>query len=300
MFFKNLIVFRLVEDKITTAAALSEALSKGRFCPPGQTDLKSAGWVAPRPDGDLAYNVGRQILIALRVEEKILPSSVVRKETLIRAKAIEKEMDRKVGRKEMRQLAEAVTQEFLPRAFSNDRHTLVWVDPINRWVVVDGSKSRAEEVIELLAKTLADLPLKAVATAKSPGNAMTQWLAANEAPAAFSIDRDCELKAGTGENATVKYAHHALDGDDVRHHLGTGKTTTRLAMTFDDRISFVLTDAFEIKRVVFLDLVAEQAEQQSQQNEEDIFDSEFAIMTGELARLFPALVEALGGEEEAE
>jgi recombination associated protein RdgC len=139
-----------------------------------------------------------------------------------------------------------------------------------------------------------------VHTKTSAVMAMADWLAGGDAPAGFTIDRDCELKAVGEEKAAVRYSRHTLEGDtgdEVKSHLASGKLPTRLAMTWDDRISFVLTERMEIKRLAFLDLLKEQAEQNAEHAEEQ-FDAEFALMTGELARFIPQLIESLGGEVE--
>jgi recombination associated protein RdgC len=124
---------------------------------------------------------------------------------------------------------------------------------------------------------------------------MADWLAGGEAPAGFTIDQDCELRSVTEDKAAVRYVRHPLEGDEVRGHLEAGKLPTRLALTFDDRVSFVLTEKLEIKRVDFLDVVRDQLDGE-REDAEAVFNAEFALMTGELAQLLPALVEALGGE----
>jgi recombination associated protein RdgC len=128
---------------------------------------------------------------------------------------------------------------------------------------------------------------------------MADWLAGGDAPAGFTIDRDCELKAVGEEKAAVRYVRHALDGDEIggeiKAHLASGKLPTRLALTWDDRISFILTEKLEIKRLAFLDLLKEQAEKTAEHADEQ-FDADFALMTGEIARFLPQIVEALGGE----
>ena len=65
--------------------------------------------------------------------------------------------------------------------------------------------------------------------------------------------------------------------------------------TWDDRISFLLTEKLEIKRLAFLDLLKEEAEKGAEHADEQ-FDADFALMTGELSRFLPQLVAALGGE----
>ncbi len=120
-------------------------------------------------------------------------------------------------------------------------------------------------------------------------------LAGGAAPAGFTIDRDCELKASGDEKSAVRYVRHPLEGNEIRAHLAGGKLPTRLALTWDDRISFILTEKLEIKRLAFLDLLKEQAERSAEHADEQ-FDADFALMTGELSRFLPQLIEALGGE----
>ena len=69
---------------------------------------------------------------------------------------------------------------------------------------------------------------------------MTAWVAAGEAPHGFTIDQDLELRSP--DNAVVRYAKHTLEGDEVRQHIAQGKVVTRLALTWRDKISFVLND----------------------------------------------------------
>ncbi len=128
---------------------------------------------------------------------------------------------------------------------------------------------------------------------------MTAWLAADEAPAGFTIDRDCELRAPTEDKATVRYVRHALEAKQIGAHIEAGKQATRLALTWNDRLSFVLHENLQVKRLAFLDLLKEEAEQQAQ-NADEQFDADFAIMSGEFSRFLPDLVEALGGEAAAD
>jgi recombination associated protein RdgC len=66
-------------------------------------------------------------------------------------------------------------------------------------------------------------------------------------------------------------------------------------MTWGDKISFVLDDKLQLKRLAFLDILKESSDGQAE-NEEERFDLDFALMAGELARLFADLLAALGGE----
>lgn len=296
MWFKSLFIYRLPTDLTLSAAALEEKLSRQPLQPCGGMDKQSRGWVAPQANGPLVHALNHQLLIALGVEQKLLPASIINQFAKDRIAELEAQQGHRVGRKETKEIKEQVTDELLPRAFAHRRTTYVWIDPVNGWLVVDAaSPAKADEVLELLSKTLDNLPLKLVSTKLSPVTAMTGWLAAGEAPPGFTIDRELELRSIDDNQATVRYVRHDLEGKEIQAHIAAGKSATRLGMTWNDKISFVLTEQFQIKRLAFLDILKEESESQAETTEE-LFDIDFTLMTGELARMLADLVEALGGE----
>ncbi len=296
MWFKNLQLYRLPTLWAIDLASLEEQVARGPFvkCPSNQP--LSHGWVSPRRDGALVFALDRQWLLALSVEQRLLPGSVVIEEVRERAEAMEAQQGYAPGRKQLKELRERVTEELMPRAFTRRRSTFVWIDPQNGWLCVDASSpAKAEEVIEHLRHCLDEFPLTLLHTQVSPASAMADWLAGGDAPAGFTIDRDCELKASGDEKSAVRYVRHPLEGDEIKAHLASGKLPTRLALTWDNRISFILSEKLEIKRLAFLDLLKEQPERSAEHADEQ-FDADFALMTGELSRFLPQLLEALGGE----
>ena len=85
-----------------------------------------------------------------------------------------------------------------------------------------------------------------------------------------------------------------LEPEDVRRHIAGGKQCTRLAMTWADRISFVLTESMAVKGIKPLDVLKES--DASTANDDERFETDFTLMTGELNKLMIDLVAALGGE----
>ncbi len=83
----------------------------------------------------------------------------------------------------------------------------------------------------------------------------------------------------------------------MRRHIASGKQCTRLAMTWNDRISFVLTESLAIKGIKPLDVIKEN--DASTRNDDERFDNDMMLMTGELAKMMADIVEALGGEAAA-
>ena len=296
MWFRNLRIYRLRRELDLDLARLDELLSKRPLARCGSFEMATRGWVFPRQEGAFVHAVNRQWLLALGVEQKLLPATVIRQTAQERAAVIETEQGRKIGRKEMRDISERVTEELMPKAFSQRRTTWGWLDPINGWLAVDaGSDARADEFMEVLLTTLADITPRPLQTQVSPIAAMTDWLAAAEAPSGFTLDSDLELRAATEAQAAIRYVHHDIAGPEIAAHIAAGKIATKLGMTWNDKVSFVLTDKMHLKRLAFLDILKEQSDQSGITADEQ-FDTDFAMMAGELAHLFNDLLIALGGE----
>ncbi|MOA00733.1 Recombination-associated protein RdgC [compost metagenome] len=120
---------------------------------------------------------------------------------------------------------------------------------------------------------------------------MAHWLTSQEPPVGFTIDQECELKSADEAKSVVRYARHPLDIEEVKEHIEHGKLPTKLALTWDDRVSLLLTEGLQIKKVTFLESVFD-----GQGKDDGGFDADVAIATGELKKLIPDLITALGGE----
>jgi DNA recombination-dependent growth factor C len=297
MWFKNLKLFRLSPSWSCGADTLEAALEKNIFRPGNTQEMQSLGWVAPREDSGLVYALNGQYLLSLRADKKLLPATVINQVARARILDIEEQQGFKPGRKQTKEIKEQITDELLPKAFSIYRDTRVWIDPKNHWLVIDAAAAaKCDEVLGVLAKTIDPFPVAPLYVERSPASAMTDWLISDEPPAGFSIDQDTELRSTSESRAAVRYVRQSIEIEDVRKHVKAGKQCTRLALTWADRVSFMLTDGLDIKRVSPLDILKEGQENASH-NEGEQFDSDMALMTGELAGLIAALVESLGGEK---
>lgn len=294
--FKQLSMFKLDEGAALAAEPLATALGKARFVPCAPTQPLALGWVPPRGDehGALLEVVDRQWLLALRFEQRLLPASVVREHAEQLAQRIETESGRKPGKRQMRDLKEQASFELLPQAFTKQTRVQLWIDPQTRRLAVDSTtQARLDAVLTALVAAAPSLAPRAVQTTLAPASAMADWLASGEPPQGFTVDQDCELKAADESRAVVRYSRHTLDPDEVRRHLERGLRPTRLALTWRDRVSLVLTEKLELKRLALLDGTAEAL---GTVRGEDNFDADIALATGELRRLWPDLLAALDGE----
>ena len=139
MWFKNIKIFRLSSHFSLSAEAIESLLEKARFTPGSSLDMVSMGWVSPTDEGGLVHALAGQYLISLRVDKKLLPSSVVNQVARARAADIEEQQGYKPGRKQMKEIKERVTEELLPKAFSVHRDTRVWIDTRNHWLAIDAA-----------------------------------------------------------------------------------------------------------------------------------------------------------------
>ena len=173
---------------------------------------------------------------------------------------------------------------------------------MNKLLVVDtGSLTGADKVVTALVEALSEVPgsrpghqLKPVQTNTSARFPCRIGCQRREAPFNFTVDRDCELKTPDDQKSTVRYSRHTLEIDEVAQHIAAGKVPTQLAMTWNDRVSFMLTETAQVQKIKLLDVVLDGVQEGGK--DDDGFDTDAAIITGELSGLIPDLLDALGGE----
>lgn len=298
MWLKNLVLYRAAEDCFTDADALNDKLAQETLQPCGGYQMESRGWVAPHDEGRYVHQLQKHWLIALGDEQKILPATIIRQQAEEKARVVEQQQGRPVGRKQMREIRDQITSELMPRALARRRTTLAWIDAADRLLAVDtGAATKAELFMEALRRSDDELKAMRIDTQRSPAAAMAEWLVKGEAPGAFGIDQDLELRAADASKATVRYARHSLEGREIRDHISAGKTVVKLGLTWNDRISFMLTEELQLKRLVFLDILRRESDADAG-DEAERFDNDFALMTGELALLIRDLLKVLGGEKD--
>ena len=299
MWFRNLIVYRLPADWAVSAAELEDQLSRRTLQPCGPFDMQSRGWVSPTgaSNGRLLHTVNQQHLIALGVDQKLLPGSIIRQVAAERAAVQANEQGFPVGRRQMRDIKMRVTEELRARALTRRRVTRAWLDPENGWFVVDAAGgAKADELVETLRDTLGgSFAVSFMETTRSPQQSMSAWLTHGDAPSRFTIDQDLELQTADANKATIRYTRHPLDVREVQSHLKAGKYPMKLGLTWSDRISFMLTEKLQVKRLEFLEMTKDTADGGDVDAAEQ-FDIDFAVMAGELAKLLEDLGEALGGQ----
>ncbi len=302
MWFKNLTLFRFSEPFTLSAAQIEEKLAASRFRPCGSHDESSFGWCSPLGRGheSLLHTANGFMLLCAKKEEKVLPASVVTELLQEKILDIETEQARKLSKKERNTLKDELIFELLPRAFSFSRLMYAYIDAQGGWLVVDSSSSKkAEELLSSLRRCLGSLPVVPVNTLQKPALTMTEWLANNATPAGITIEDECELLSPEEEGAIVRCKKHDLGLPEIKNHLDSGKLVIKLALNWQDRMSFVLDEHLAVKRLRFLDLVQEQVADTQAESVEERFDVDFTIMTAEFSAFLTQLLQLFGGENKS-
>jgi len=297
MWFRNIHFYRFEDSFKLTGQQLNEALEKHKARDCGQMELSCEGWVKPLGlDGQmLVHQTDGRLMFCLRREDKVLPSSIVREQVQEKAFAIEQQAGRPVGRKERMDIKDQVMQELLPRALVKSSHTFAYIDPKNDWLIVNAaSAKKAEELIMLLRKTLGTLNVVLVQTDISPEGAMTEWMRSpNSLPQWFAIEDECEFRASGESVSVIRCKHVDVDTQEIRGHVEAGKRVHRLAMNWQEKLSFVLHDDLSIRRLRFDTEIVEGADAGDDAISQ--FDADFAIMGAEFSEFIPALLAAIDG-----
>lgn len=299
MWFKNLAIYRFTEPFTLLPETLEQKLQQQPFTPCGGHDEFSFGWTAPlgRASEVLVHANNGFMMICAKKEEKVIPSSVINEMLQDRINDIEEREARKLPGKERTRIKDELIFELLPRAFSFSKKTYAYIDSQGGWLVVDAaSAKKAEDLLSNLRKCIGSLPVVPIGASIKPANIMTQWLLNHDSPKDIVIEDECELRSPEEEGGIIRCKRHDLALPEIKNHLDSGKQVIKLAMSWADRLSFVLDESLAVKRLKFLDLIQEQAADIEAFDETEQFDVDFSIMSAELAQFIPRLLELFNAE----
>lgn len=257
--FKNLMTYRLTKPLDWDLTQLQTQLEDCQFHPCGVQDQSKFGWSAPLRGSDLLYfSVGKQILLIAKKEEKILPANVVKRELDERIENLEQKENRKLKKVEKQTLKDDVVMNLLPRAFSKNQHTALWIDTENNLVHVDAASSkRAEDALALLRKSLGSLPVVPLAFANEPSTILTNWILQDTLPHWLLALEEAELR-GSQEDSVIRCKKQPLENEEIIALLQDGKkVVSKLALEWEDTLTFVFNEDCTLKRLKFADTVRE-------------------------------------------
>ncbi|MDO8954904.1 MAG: recombination-associated protein RdgC [Gammaproteobacteria bacterium] len=295
MWFKNLQLFQFLEPFDLSAEELAEQLRHQAFEPCRGIDAVSMGWVPPtgNEEAPLVHAANGFMMLCLKVEEKIIPGTVVRQMVDEKVQEIEDKQGRKVRKKEKETLREDIYHNLITRAFTKSSLQYAYIDPKEGWLILNvGSHSKAEEFTGFLRKTIGSLKIQ-LPEVQSVSLLLTDWLKTNTYPADYVIADSCVIQ-DTKEAGTIRCAKQNLLSGDIQSLLDEGREVIQLALSWTSQISFVIREDFSIKSLKFLEIVQDQAKDVYTETAEAKFDADFTIMTETIRHLVKSLMSIFG------
>jgi recombination associated protein RdgC len=294
MFFRNLTLFRFPTS--LDLSDLDRQLGECVLKPVATLELSSRGFVPPfgRDAEALSHRVADAVWLTVGGEDRLLPGAVVNDLLAKKLAELEQKEGRRPGGRARKRLKEDLVQELLPRAFVRPSRTDALLDLEHGICVVDtSSRKSAENVASEIRHALGSFPALPLNAEVAPRSVLTGWVAGDPLPAGLSLGDECELRDPTDQGAVVKVQRMELQGEEIAKHLESGKQVTRLALTLDDHVSFVLGEDLVIRKFKLLDGAVDQLESSDRDDLRAELDARFALMAGETKRLFSVLEPAL-------
>jgi recombination associated protein RdgC len=299
MWFKQAQFFQLAEPISYDADALAAKLDQLAFTPCLPSLPSSHGWVCPveggSEDGPLVHAASGYMMFCLQIEEKILPGSVIRQTVTEKVKELETVGERKIGSKEKANLKEQITFSLLPRAFSRFIRIYAYIDTKSQFMALSTvNTAKTEQFMELFKKCVHEdihaFELKKLAPI------MTNWISENRDPSQFSVEKTCVLQDPKQQNRIVRCQQQDLSASSIQDFIKEGYEVKKLALAWQDRMNFVLSENFSISNIQFQDAILDQVKEIETETKQQKFDADFFIMTetfGHLLRdLLPLFTDA--------
>ncbi len=296
--FRNLRLYRLQSDWPESAEELAGKLLNTAFKPCGSFTERSSGWEAPGGETEtiLARRIGGADLLRLRSQTRLLPPAAINEALEERVREFRNRTQRDPGRKEKRELTEAVHAELVPKALLKSERTWGFYLASEKLLGIDtASDTQADRFLETLRDALATLQVTPLGFKQSLAGLLTR-IFLGQGPTNFVLGRECRMLDPSVGGASVSWLDIELTDASVRRHVRDGLRLDRLAVVFDDLLSCVIDQEGVLRKLKLLGLDAS-TEYDAADTEEPLarLDAEFALLTGTLRRLLTSLQKHLGG-----
>jgi recombination associated protein RdgC len=129
---------------------------------------------------------------------------------------------------------------------------------------------------------------------------MTGWLLNGDAPSDFQIGDACELRDVSDTASLIRCRGQDLSSEEILAHLRVGKQVLKLALSWDERLDFVLAEDMSLKRLRVGEVLLNELDDGDLEPAARM-DAELAILALQLRELITRLDAIFGlvGDEDA-
>lgn len=296
MWFKQAQLIKIKDKFFATPETLIEQLAPLAFQPCLPNLPISQGWVPPvdTDDAPLVHATADFLMICLQIEEKILPSTVVKQKCKEQIKQIETNREHKISSKEKLAISQSIYNELLPKAFTKFTKIYAYFDLKNNWLIVNTlNPKKTDSFLTFLKRSLEDLQFEQLEL-KKIAYSMADWLKNNTHPDTLQIEKTGVFRDPSNKRRTIRFQQHDLLSSNVQAHLAKDEfEIAQMEMMWHDQITFTLKDDFLLQSIKYMEKVIELAKENQTETAFARFDADFLIMASTLGGLFNDLLLAL-------
>ena len=227
-----------------------------------------------------------------RIEEKVLPPSLISAKVDETVRRIAQAEHRPVGKRERHEIRERVVDALLPQALAKPSRTYAVIDYARSLLLVNAAPKAAENLLAKLREALGGLASRLPETRRQPAHVMTEWLAEGEATEPFELGDSGTFKH-TQCGAKITAAKENLTDNRIAGLLQGGKTVRELGLIWRGQVAFSLTDELALRRIKFADQITEEVKRQGD-DADTLFRAEQLIQAETLTALIGDLAEVAG------
>ena len=224
------------------------------FSPLLGTELSKDSFVANPVTGELVTPFAGGYSFTMRHDEKVIPPSAIKEAVDTRVSELERDLGKKVGRKDKALIKDAVMMELLPRAFAKTKHLNCFYLPVNSILIIDSaSATLASSVVRRLVQVCGSVKTTTIHISDIKNGLATRlkrYVCNGEFDAfgSTSMTVGSEIKLSnpsTGE--TIQYSGiDPITSDQLENNLSDGFIVERVGFNFSNTVFFTLNSQFRI------------------------------------------------------
>ncbi len=264
--FKNIMIYKFDDPIEFDAFELEEMLAEHPLRDCGADELETYGWLPAFSQGEsLVEEMNNAYFIRLGMELKKLPRRAI--QTQVEKRAREHDIDI-LNRARYKELEEIITNEFISKVYPEQSSMMAYIDKEKNWLVVDAtSEKKASLVTAVLRKSLGSLPVVSYAPQVEMPILMTDWVRSGLPSEKFGFLDEVEMKElSKDEGGVARYRGIPMESKEIELNITEGWSVTKLGLSYEDIVTFLLGEDFILKRVRYLDQFQEKLELSEDQN----------------------------------
>ena len=281
---KNLTIFRSSPEWQPDFSLLDSNLSI-----PGKLGYS---WKVLR-DGMPYIKVGNDIILCCELQKKLIPSQVLSDAIQKMAVELEKEQGYKPGKKQLRDIKDAILLKLHEQAFVTSKLINVWINTEHNLLCIEStSKGLVDDIMKRLARDF-QYHGKPIQVRTSVTGFMRQVILNDYSLVGSGLEIGSNLLLHDDANKKqISYKNEDISTEEIKSHLFQGKLPKKIELEMLGKgVSFEIDENLIISKIDIADITIERSDYE---NEEEYFDSLFSMYSHQCTEIITSLFGVLG------